>query len=331
MLRTVLIMTDRRRGDGRVTLRTTDPHEAEAAIEEAYLPNRIDLLGDEPLELHLDAIRLKTATAGLVSFGSETRIRTAEATDFHVNLPVRGGVVNRIGSEDVPAVPGQSVVSMPDRPADILWRAGSAQLCLMIPEKVLKEELELLMGRSAAKPLIFETAMDVSNPTLSGWRASLAVLESELVERTFLTTHARVARQIERLIVDGLLLGQRHNYSEALERGASRSPAGSVEMAVRLLEDRPEEAWSTSALAARVHQSPRALQEGFARDVGIPPMTYLQQVRLRRARDFLSDASSADTTVSAVAAQLGIFHQGRFAAAYRRAFGEAPSQTLRRA
>jgi len=327
----VLIMSDRPSGAGRLSLRTTDPHEAEAAIGEAYLPNRVDRLGEEPLELRMDAMRLDTATAGLLSFGSETRIRTVEATDFHVNIPVRGGVVSRFGTEDVPALPGQGTVFMPDRPADILWRADSAQLCLMIPEKSLTEELEHLIGRSAAKPLIFETAMDVSTPTLRGWRASLAVLESEFGERTCLTTHARVARQIERLIIDGLLLGQQHNYSEALDRGASRSPTGPVARALQLLEERPEEAWSTTALAARVHQSPRSLQEGFARDVGVPPMTYLQQVRLRRARDFLRDASSADTTVSAVAAKLGIFHQGRFASAYRNAFGEAPSQTLRRA
>ena len=36
------------------------------------------------------------------------------------------------------------------------------------------------------------------------------------------------------------------------------------------------------------------------------------------------------TTVRAVATSLGFMHMGRFAAAYRDAFGESPSETLNR-
>ena len=47
-------------------------------IGEAYLPNRVDRLGVEPLEFRLDALRLDTVTVGLVGFGTQTRLRTAE-------------------------------------------------------------------------------------------------------------------------------------------------------------------------------------------------------------------------------------------------------------
>ena len=90
-------------------------------------------------------------------------------------------------------------------------------------------------------------------------------------------------------MVDGLLLGQPHNYSDALDQGAWRPASGPVARARQLLEEQPEEPWSTSSLAARVHLSARSLQEGFARDQGVPPMKYLQQVRLRRARDLLRE------------------------------------------
>ena len=59
-------------------------------------------------------------------------------------------------------------------------------------------------------------------------------------------------------------------------------------------------------------------------------MKYLQQVRLRRARELLLEASPAEATVAAVASGLGLTHRGRFAAAYRRQFGESPAETLRR-
>ena len=324
-------MANQRRNGRRGTVRTEDPHEAEAVIADAYLPNRVDPLGSGSLEFGLDALRLDSTTVGLLSFGTETRLRTTDATHFHVNLPMHGGVVSRMGSEaETVAVPGRATVFMPDLPADILWGADSLQLCLMIPAPTLVEELEQLLGRSVSGSLVFETAMDLSTPTARGWRASLEVLRTELTEGPGLVSQVRVARQLERLMVDGLLLGQPHNYSDALDHGYWQPPSGPVARARQLLEEQPEVPWSTSSLAIRVHLSVRSLQEGFARELGMPPMKYLQQVRLRRARDELRDASAAQTTVASVASGLGLFHLGRFAAAYRLAFGESPSQTLRR-
>ena len=68
-------------------------------IADAYLPNRVDPLGAGSLEFGLDALRLDSTTVGLVSFGTETRLRTTDATHFHVNLPMHGGVVSRMGSK----------------------------------------------------------------------------------------------------------------------------------------------------------------------------------------------------------------------------------------
>lgn len=319
------------RNGRQASVRTDDPHEAEAVIAEAYLPNRVDRLGAGPLALHMDTLRLDLATVGLLRFGTEARVRTTEATHYHVNLPLRGGVVSRMGSSaEMWAVPGRATVFMPGHPAEIVWGEDCLQLCLMIPRPALVEELEQLLGRSISESLVFASEMDLSTPSASGWRGLMDVLRTELMEGPGLVSHIRVARQLERLMVDGLLLGQPHNYSEALGHGSWRPPSGPVARARALLEEQPEEPWSSSALAARVHLSVRSLQEGFAREHGVPPMKYLQQVRLRRAHDLLREACPPETTVARVATGLGLSHLGRFAAAYRRMFGEAPSETLRR-
>jgi transcriptional regulator GlxA family with amidase domain len=59
-------------------------------------------------------------------------------------------------------------------------------------------------------------------------------------------------------------------------------------------------------------------------------MAYLRAVRLRRAHEALSAADRDATTVRAFAAGVGMLHPGRFAAAYREAFGEMPSETPNR-
>ena len=71
-------------------------------------------------------------------------------------------------------------------------------------------------------------------------------------------------------------------------------------------------------------------REGFSRDYGVPPMTYLRRVRLHRVRAALLDAPPEATTVQSVATRFGFLHLGHFSATYRQAFGENPSATVRR-
>lgn len=73
----------------------------------------------------------------------------------------------------------------------------------------------------------------------------------------------------------------------------------------------------------------RTLTKHFLSFLGVPPMRYLQQLRLVAARNALL-AGGPGTSVTAVAEQYCFRHQGRFAERYRRAFGETPSATLRR-
>jgi transcriptional regulator GlxA family with amidase domain len=77
-----------------------------------------------------------------------------------------------------------------------------------------------------------------------------------------------------------------------------------------------------------VHLSPRALQAGFRRHLATPPIAYLRDVRLRRAREALTSADPDVTTVRAVAVSVGMWHRSRLAAAYRETCGEQPSDTL---
>jgi AraC family ethanolamine operon transcriptional activator len=57
-------------------------------------------------------------------------------------------------------------------------------------------------------------------------------------------------------------------------------------------------------------------------------MAYFQASRLNAVRQELKAAPAGTATVHAIARRWGFFHTGEFAAAYRRLFGELPSQTL---
>lgn len=322
--------SDRRRSPV-ITARAQDRDHAESVVGEVFLPNRLDLgHGREPLDMQIAGIRLGGLTVGRLSYGRSVTVTTAEADDFHVNAPLSGHARSS-GGWPGPAVvttPGTAAVFGPGRSAQIAWAASCTQLCLMISRSDVETELETLLGRSLRARLDFDPAMDLTSPTSRAWRGLLGVLAGEVAGGPGLIDRPTAGRHVRGLVIDGLLIGQRHTYTDELDAATSSAPTSAVARAIDLVHDRPDEPWSTVRLANEVHLSVRALQEGFRREVDMPPMSYVRDVRLHRARDLLSVATPDRTTVAQVATQVGINHLGRFAAAYRDAFGELPSETL---
>ncbi|WP_157682650.1 AraC family transcriptional regulator [Nocardioides scoriae] len=294
-----------------------------------YLPNRLRLPRSATLEMSFSGLRIGAVTAGRLSYGQEVQQRTGEADHFHVDMPVRGRALSGRGSGEEPVLTtvGQPLVFSPGAPAEITWSADCAQLCLMVPRPALEGELERLLGRSVRSGLRFDFD---PGPTGSGdrTRAVLDLVAQEVAHPSGLLSNDVAGRHVEGLLLDSLLLGHRHNYSDDAAGGRGSATGRVVRRAAELLEGRPEEPWTTVGLAAEVHLSVRALQAGFQRDLGTTPMAHLRAVRLRRAHRVLREADPGSTTVQAVAVGLGLLHQGRFAAQYREAFGETPSQTL---
>jgi AraC-like DNA-binding protein len=313
------------------TVQTEDRDRAESVVGELFLPNRLDLKrGREPLDMRITGIRLGGLTLGRLSYGRSVVLTTAEAGDFHVNAPLSGRARSS-GGWPGPAVvttPGTAAVFGPGRQAEIAWTANCTQLCMMISRSDVEAELEALLGRSLRVRLDFDPIMDLTSPNSRAWREVLGMLARELDDDPGLINHPAVGRHVRGLVIDGLLLGHHHTYTDPLSDATSAAPRSVVARAIDLVHDRPDEPWSTVRLATEVHLSVRALQEGFRREVGMPPMSYVRDVRLHRARDLLRVADPGRTTVAQVAARCGIAHLGRFAAAYRDAFGELPSETL---
>ena len=73
--------------------------------------------------------------------------------------------------------------------------------------------------------------------------------------------------------------------------------------------------------------SERTLHYAFQEVRGLSPMAYFRAFRLNAVRQELKTAPDT-ATVYEIAQRWGFWHIGEFAAAYRRLFGELPSQTL---
>ena len=83
-------------------------------------------------------------------------------------------------------------------------------------------------------------------------------------------------------------------------------------------------------LAAVAGVRPRTLELHFKLYLGTTPLGWVRRTRLARTRQQLV-AAGDDASITAIAAANGFSELGRFAAHYRRQFGELPSETLKAA
>ncbi len=90
------------------------------------------------------------------------------------------------------------------------------------------------------------------------------------------------------------------------------------------------ESLSVDEIAAAAGVSKRTLHAAFQVNFGLSVMTFVIQRRLRQANQQLLDADVDSTTVTDIAMNSGFLHLGRFSSAYRKRFGEYPSETLQR-
>jgi AraC-like DNA-binding protein len=306
------------------------PDDAEGAVAEHYLSNRLEPLEPGPLSMRLAAARLGSTTAGQLGYGRRTRLVTEEARHVHVNTPLTGAVVSRTGRSAPLVTTSSSAAVFPaGERADIEWSSDGVQLCLMVPAATLETELEELVGHSIRRPLKLPFHMSLITPEGRVWRTMVDLVSRELVSGGRLLRNPFAGRQLERTLLDVLLLGQPHSHIDELDRPAAPAVPAAIARAVDLLHEHPEEPWSSSALARAVRVSLRSLQGGFHKHVGKPPMAYLRDLRLNGIHEELRRAAPSTTTVETVAYRWGMLHLGRFAAAYRGTFGELPSQTLR--
>lgn len=106
---------------------------------------------------------------------------------------------------------------------------------------------------------------------------------------------------------------------------AERDPA--VQQAIRLIHSSPAKSWTVESLAGSVGVSRASLARRFHDRVGKPPMAYLNQWRLAKAADLMSDQRF---TLSAIARQVGYASPFSFSTAFKKRYGVSPQEYRRR-
>ncbi len=104
------------------------------------------------------------------------------------------------------------------------------------------------------------------------------------------------------------------------------APDPDITRIVKMIRARPEARWSVGVMARSAGMSRTSFNARFRAAAGQPPMTYLTELRLRRAAGYLSATTK---NVRQVAHLVGYDNEASFSKAFSRLFGRPPGEYRR--
>ncbi|MET0309866.1 MAG: helix-turn-helix domain-containing protein [Sphingomonas sp.] len=210
-------------------------------------------------------------------------------------------------------------------PAGMPWAFG----VLIAPFDLLAAHLSTAAGADGIVPLNDDRMFEAPKAPMARLLALMDDVARLVRETPWVLEALEPARALEGSILDALAacLSQGLVRPDRAAIGRHRQIVARFEQALR---DRPEEMLSLAAICAAVGVAERTLNLACQGFLGESAVHYARGRRLDLVRERLRVSDPTDTYVTDVAMDYGFWELGRFAQAYRRRFGERPSETLRR-
>ena len=241
-------------------------------------------------------------------------------------IALRGRSTTTLAGATIDVNPETACTTSMGRPMRLDCDARHERLTLRITTAALERKLTALLGTRPKAALEFEPALDLAQPAAQRM-INLLWSFGRLFDAEATQQQPLVLRELEQALIVSFLSANRHPYSPKL----SDQPLDTAPRHVRLAEEFIEASWreaiSIDKLVEITGVSARVLFRSFRQHRGCTPMEFAKQVRLNQARRMLTDP---EASVTSVAYACGFFSTGHFARAYREAFGELPSQTIKR-
>lgn len=312
----------------RLLFASSDRDQVRGLVGNVMKPHRL-LLAPETraLQAHMHHVPLGGLALSRLDYGSTVLIYPEPLESFYlVTMPLRGTARIESDGQAINASPAMAAVLNPQDDTRMCWHAGNEQIILKVSRPLLEQALAGHLGYPLEQDLRFDLGFRWQDCV--PWRSLLSYLLACASHYPDLRQYHLVHAQLEQTVAHALLLMQRHNHSDTAIRYRTTVLPRHVRCAQDYLRAHVHEPVTTAELALAVGVSARSLNAGFKEFLGTSPMRTLRDLRLERVREDLLHGSAS--SVASVALRWGFAHMGRFAIQYRQAFGESPSETLRK-
>jgi AraC-like DNA-binding protein len=306
----------------RIEFETEDRDEAVEAMA-VLAGGPITVAGTHDITLRQSVVVSDAVVDGWMVLGSGYSAVNTPGDLIHV-LSTEGGW--RVDTGRVRHVSGAGELVRPpthieasfDVPAGLMYATGiSAPLVHRIAREIFLDE---------PADLDLDAVSPVSPVLAAHWRAFMTFYRSQIL-REEVQAHELLCTEATRNLAVATLV----TFGLHRPRELRAAPAAAARRARAYIDQHLHEPVVAADIAAAARLSPRGLQAAFQREYGTTPMAQLRDARLSAARQDLLDGDPTNgATVAEIARRWGFAHLGRFARAYRDAYGETPAQTLRR-
>lgn len=194
----------------------------------------------------------------------------------------------------------------------------------------VEDALEHMLDEHCRRPLALRTSIDWGRGLAAGLKGQFDLVAREFERPDGLAGNAVAIASMTDLLCRLVLLAVPHNYTSRLDAASAGAVPAYVRRAEEFMRAHCAEPIRIAQVAAAAGCSVRTLEAVFRQFRGSTPLGTLQGIRLEQVRQELR-LDGAGATVAAVARRYGFTNASRFGAAFRRRFGEAPSDVVRRA
>ncbi|WP_407309047.1 AraC family transcriptional regulator [Pseudomonas sp. nanlin1] len=256
-----------------------------------------------------------------ISYGARVQVLSpALESIYHLQILLRGHCRSFARGREQIYTPGEILLINPDDPVDLTYSADCEKFIIKVPVGLLESACVEQKWVLPSNGIRFAASRhDLSTHECFVQLLGLICQEAESAAAP------EVQVLYERLMASKLLGMLANNVARQIP---AQSQGQGFEAVRQFIDAHLRKEISIEQLMAVARVSERSLYLLFERQVGVSPRDYVRQRRLERVHELLQ--SPAARSVTEVALDHGFLHLGRFSEAYRKRFGELPSQTTRR-
>jgi AraC-like DNA-binding protein len=306
--------------------RASNAEEFRESMRTLYGVSRADVEKPDRFKAWANYVMLGDMALGYSFCSGRMTLHFPENEHVRQQIAVRGRSATTLAGSTIELDRGRACTTSLGRPMRLDCEGGHQRLTLRIKSEALERKLAALLGTRPKAALEFEPSLDLDQPAAQRM-THLLWFFGRLFDTEATQPPPLVLGELEQAIIVSFLVANRHPYSPKL----SDQPLDTAPRHVRLAEEFIEANWREAVTIDRLVEitgvSARVLFRSFRQHRGCTPMEFAKQARLHQARKMLVEP---EASVTAVAYACGFFSTGHFARAYREAFGELPSQTIRR-
>jgi AraC-like DNA-binding protein len=310
-------------------IRSRDPEEVRGALLSTFGARRFTPVS-RGAEFDVRANRWQSRDVGLsyCNCGDRAEVEFPAASFFRQQFSLQGIAQSFLDRSAREVSPQTTCVIPLESELTIRFTPGFEQIVLRIDAQAARSKLAAMLGAPLSRDLVFDDAVSLDTPQGASLKRAVGYFVSE-VSGGELGKSPLALAELEQGLIAAFIICNSHNYTDRMYEPVSGLGGGQLRQMEEYILAHWNEPLTIENIASSISVSARSIFHNFKRRRGQSPMQFVKQVRLKHARHMLV-RGDAPISVTEVAFACGFGNLGHFARDYFRAFGERPSETVRK-